>query len=377
MLWTTIKVEENKNSKKVALVLSRWLELSCNWPLTIQYHLGATSQDVWKTIMSCSRRIEHLEIDSKVKIPDGFLSENAVFPNLRFLRITRDMRSAYDDPEVFIDLKKVAPQLSSIHIRRFEFNFLSLPSERLTTCSLEIEDMDCCIAFLGASRQLVDCTIRAYENWAATTLPILRHEKLEKLVINYGGARYNEALGLFLAHLELPSLLELEWFAMMTSNTIVGKWPGNVFLSFLSRSGCMLSKLWITAGPTEDDILQYLSALPSLIDIAIGPLPSIVCPDKLMQALTFRRHDNLEGENLVPNLEHLLISGEWRGGEAIATAIESRFGGKGKLKGITLFCHLKYSMSGKTLKRLRRCIEKGLAYRQWPPASFVGPQPPL
>jgi len=202
------------------------------------------------------------------------------------------------------------------------------------------------------------------------------------LAINYRGDRGNEALGFLLVHIELPALRELEWDAAAETSDS-DKWPLDIFFSFLSRSGCTLLKLWITAGPTENDVIQYLTALPSLVDIALGPQPTTVCPDRLMQALTLDLQDMSGGGTLVPNLKHLLIIGKWRGGDTVAEAIESRVGNgleiekRNVLKEISLSLYLKATMSPRTLHRLRQCIAKGLIYHQWPPHSFVDSHPPL
>lgn len=81
--------------------------------------------------------------------------------------------------------------------------------------------------------------------------------------------------------------------------------------------------------------------MPSVVDLAIGPEPWTTCPRKLMQGLTLGSHEGRDGKDLVPNLEHLKIHGNWRECEKMMRAVGSRFcGGEdaagGRLKRLTL-----------------------------------------
>lgn len=89
-----------------------------------------------------------------------------------------------------------------------------------------------------------------------------------------------------------------------------------ISIDFLSRSGCTLSKLCISKGPTEGDFLRYLLEVPSMIDLAI-----------LSEMLS----ENLRGlmgaqragwQILVPSLEHMTIRGGWCGREEMVNYIK-------------------------------------------------------
>lgn len=189
----------------------------------------------------------------------------------------------------------------------------------------------------------------------------------------------SDILGIILQCLELPSLRALEWshqepayHEYFSEAESMPPWPRDIFLDFISRSGCKLSKLWIQAGPSEDDVLQCLMELPSVVDLAIGPEPCHHCPRKLMQALTLGSRSGPEGKDLVPKLEHLQVHGRWCACEEMMEAIESRFAGvedmaDGKwLKSVTLFTGLVREHGlGDTEERLWDCVSAGLRYKEW------------
>lgn len=171
-----------------------------------------------------------------------------------------------------------APQLSRIFVRCIGFQNLALPSVQLTSCNLELWNGVDLIELLRAAVNLVDCTI--YLQDTPTTRDVVCHNKLEKLVIfayhDYPRNRLVKVPEVPLDCWELPAVRERE--LQLDQPRSSDSWPIETFFSFLSRSGCTLSRLRILRGPPEEDFLRYLSEVPSLIELMVHVSPEGHCP---------------------------------------------------------------------------------------------------
>lgn len=106
---------------------------------------------------------------------------------------------------------------------------------------------------------LVDCAIDVFwlNDIAPPRAPV-HHTTMEKLAMQTFYRDNSDSLGSILQSLDLPSLHDFQWTHQSPyyREDISDGPPRAMFLGFLSRSGCVLSKLWINSGPTEEDSLR-------------------------------------------------------------------------------------------------------------------------
>ncbi|KZP25968.1 hypothetical protein FIBSPDRAFT_1041055 [Athelia psychrophila] len=369
LLWSTIEVPEYGDVGEKRRLLT-WLERSRDCSLIIRYH--STSADradsEWGSIISCAGRIEHLDAWNTSEMLSLLLpvDPHPDFDRLKSLHLNL---VAGGNAYGIVDLATGLPQLSDIRVRGISFERMVLPSGQLTACFFQVSDNAAFAQFVRAAVNLVDCHIINFGSLAPQAV-VVHHEKLEKLTVQAPRSSYGTEFGRIMQWLELPSLRELVLIPVDRDVDIgaTALWPQDTFLSFLSRSGCVLSKLWITFGPTQEDILEYLSKVPSVVDLAVAPEPSYDCPRELMQGLTL---GSPQMTDLVSNLEHLLVAGEWRRCEEMMDAIGSRFRGGGDfeeggcLKSVALSEGLvRNDALGGTQERLYTLMDEGLLYSE-------------
>ncbi|KZP13080.1 hypothetical protein FIBSPDRAFT_1049650 [Athelia psychrophila] len=379
-LWSTIDTEWIYDEKdRVAVV--KWLERSHPCPLTVHAWKLGDNGLWWDMLANIAARIEHLEIRVKVnKLAqlfsiDGIQRLDAL--QSLHLQVTHHMRNPEFEEITQIDLGTRAPRLTNIRVGfKLTLEHLILPSIQITVCNLRLKDITSFTLFLQEAVNLVDCTV-VVDSFNADVSPRfpVRHTTLEKLSIEVIRHRESDVLGSILPWLDLPSLREFKWGSHgycdvdpINSTRDPLEWPITIFLNFLSRSGCTLSKLWTDSGPTEEDILRYLVEVPSVVDLAISP-PSHRRPCELMQGLTLGSHSRLGGKDLVPNLERLRIRGAWCECEDMMQAIESRVSAVGdisegrRLKRVSLAYALVHeNRLGNIQERLDKCVREGLLY---------------
>lgn len=384
-LWSTIKVKDIGSNKKLIAALREWLQRTGDCPLTLQYdtsHLVPQNALEWDVIVGHWSQIEHLDLH----VPDAALAcwfpENGRnFVGLKSLQISRYWDTKYHlvviSPQMF-KIAANAPQLSAVRLD-IDIGYCSLPFAQITTCDVEITNLSNCVELLRVAVNLVDCTIRwvEYLTTPDAARTVIRHPKLEKLAIRIGGRGRNDALDYFLSHLELPSLREFEWRPTRTRavHDGAGTWPGDTFSSFLVRSQCTLSRLWITSGPSEKDISRYLLEVPTLVDLSFGT-PQGGSIDELLRELQLGGHglDEPVKADLVPNLEHLTIIASWGDFEEITKLVKSRCDGGGnsagakRLKSASLALGVGglSNVSEAARGRLEECVQAGLIQRYVP-----------
>ncbi|KZP13086.1 hypothetical protein FIBSPDRAFT_140934 [Athelia psychrophila] len=330
-------------------------------------HGDIHARDRWRPecaiLAGIAARIAHLDISTTVGwlaqlfSVDGFHSLDALqslriiytqfSPNVQFEGITQ------------IDLGTLAPRLVDIHVdSAVTLQHLMLPRTRLTVCHLGVDDITSFALFLQEAVNLVECTILIHylnsDDFNSDVPPRspVRHATLERLSIWIIQDQDSNTLRSILPWLDLPALRDFEWINRRRFHLSqpAPEWPLPIFLDFLSRSGCTLSRLWIESGLTEEDILRYLVEMPSVVDLLVSPWPYYGRPRKLMQGLTLGSHSGPDGKDLVPNLEHLMIHGGWHECEEMMQAIESRVRADGD------------TTEGKRLKNV--ALNSGLGGRQ-------------
>ncbi|KZP25363.1 hypothetical protein FIBSPDRAFT_888171 [Athelia psychrophila] len=386
VLWSTIKLETIEiGDPELRVPFLEWLERSRNCPLTVYYSQDIDDGLEWDVLAGIAARIEDLNIavhyDELARLfsQDGCHSLDAL-KSLR-LDLTHFLGILEFHEITQIDLGTRAPRLAHISIEHeLTLQHYILPSIQITICDLGVNDTASFTLFLQEAVNLVDCTITIgpFNNDAPPRSPV-RHTILEKLAIEVIQHPDSNVLGSILPCLDLPSLREFRWenHGYYSLNSIhksqdTPEWPITIFLDFLSRSGCTLSKLWIDSGPTEEDILRYLVEVPSVIELTIGPGPIRRCPCELMQRLTLGSRSGKDGKDLVPNLEHLRICGSWHACEEMMQAIESRVSAVGsttngrRLKRVSMADLLvRGNALGNTQERLDKCVREGLLYEQF------------
>ncbi|KZP33302.1 hypothetical protein FIBSPDRAFT_1036403 [Athelia psychrophila] len=379
ILWATFEINAIK-TEEIRAAFVQWIERAGNSALTVCYRELAISKDAleWDVISGIAARIEDLDMEIALEILPQIFPEDGRhglvrLQSLRFVNTDGEPREPHG---ILLDIGARAPQLSHVCIGNLNLHHLALPSSQITTCHLDIKFPLDFIIFLREARNLVDCEIILFES--GDPGPKVRQTRLERLAIQILHQTDSDIFGIVLRCLELPALCELElqhddpdYPEEDTSETeSAHPWPTDIFLNFISRSNCQLSRLWVQSGTTEDDILRYLMVLPSLVDLAIGPEPSRRCPSKLFRALTLGSHSGPDGKDLVAELHHLQIYGKWHGCAEMMDAIESRFAGPGDmaegkwLHALTLDMDVDRCL-GDTEERLERCVADGLGYEQW------------
>ncbi|KZP03829.1 hypothetical protein FIBSPDRAFT_1055056 [Athelia psychrophila] len=375
-LWSTIHIQTIQTEEHRDAVLE-WLERSRFCPLTVHAQLGDDGLE-WDILAGIAARIEHLDIEVVVdKLAQLFSVDGChrldALQSLH-LEVIYFMESLPFKGIAQIDLGTRAPRLARIHVGPdLTLQRLVLPSIQITICNLGVDDNTSFTLFLQEAVNLVDCTITIDSfNVDVSPRSPVRHTTLEKLAIQVSPRWHSNVLGSILPCLDLPSLREFQWDHIdgIHQYQLALEWPITIFLDFLSRSGCTLSKLWINSGPTEEHILRYLLEVPSVVDLEISPeLLLGDSPRKLMRALTLGSQSGPEGKYLVPNLEHLTIRGRWRECDEMVQAIESRFSAAGdaaegrRLKRVILASGLvRDNRLGHTQERLDKCVKDGLLY---------------
>ncbi|KZP13089.1 hypothetical protein FIBSPDRAFT_1049659 [Athelia psychrophila] len=370
LLWSTIRIEAIKTEEYRVAVLE-WLERSCRCPLTVYVEPDGPK---WEILAGIAARIAHLDIEvDHDEVGQLFSSDGCdSLDSLQSLHIEITDCWECDFEGLQVDLGIRAPQLARVYVGGGPtFQHLILPSIQITICDICVGDTTSFMLFFQEAVNLVDCTITVGDFLRVDVSPRspVRHTKLEKLNIQDFQDTNRNVLASILPCMDLASLREFRWDNRDIFGQYGQDWPIAIFLDFLSRSGCTLSTLWIGCGPADDDILQYLLEVPSVVDLAINLGMHCTCSRKLMRALTLGSHSEPEGKYLVPNVEHLRICGAWSQCEEMMQAIESRFGAVGytpegkRLKRVSLVPSLVYNNRlGHTQGRLDKCVREGLLY---------------
>ena len=365
-LWIRGKIEQGKVDH--VSFAKAWLARAHPYPLSVSLRVDAPTESLCRiidAILLSADRLQVIKLDLPflyyrplagiaagsmaqlesvdLKIPDDYMSEAAPWAE-RVTAFTtaprlRNVTLQFTDSDFFIDgLQMPWSQLTRLHMNA------SVDSDGLFHIFLQCTN-------------LIDCTLdmRAWEEDFMSILPIVIFPHLQKLDVTFTGRGDSFQ---FFQPLNLPALKDL-------TVTIYGnRWFHHIFMEFTLRSALDLERLCFNGVKIcSADLLQFLSHMQSLTELNI--LLSSFVDDNLFDALCYR---GMDGQNLVPKLETLLIYEDMHDGindNVITNLIESRWWTDDVPRAVSRFERVDVFLKDREIDvrlqaRLERCRREGL-----------------
>ncbi|KAJ6481886.1 hypothetical protein C8R45DRAFT_905325 [Mycena sanguinolenta] len=249
-LWRVIALCDSHIPKGITRCvppISELLRRSGSFPLCILVNDESTALQVSReTISTLAEHCDRWE-HAKLRIGYNLRVLDRPMPLLQHL----DLRLDFPVPMEWRDL----PQLRSVVLDNFAAK-MTLPWAQLTSLTLvDGVELPLCVAILHQAKQLVRCTLNLspYHEIMDPDISVAL-PRLRSLVLTTKKARYVPPLTDFFAALSVPALIELH-----VQERILG-WeysdPIISLASFISKSGCKLQELRITARRRPNNLPQ-------------------------------------------------------------------------------------------------------------------------
>ena len=371
-LWSSICLRLLESTVDADVNLTQtWLSRSGQLPISIQIdgrrygsHDPHAIHPVLDVIIEHAERWQHVDFDMSYAMLSHTRTAKNRLPHLHTLIIS----DLYFEPEwaMPITIFEAAPRLSRLTMRfNVSFHSLEVPWTRITTLACKGPTLDEFHEVLQGAPNIVECNlyIGRSDRELDPARPMIQHEHL--CIFNI--VAYNES-GSLLDRLSLPALQSFEY------DNDTGRWPQREFISLISRSGCSVEKLVLRSQRLwlDDDLIECIRYMPSLVHLELDPLSSAAITDKTLSRLTIPTSIPRDAQvsYLVPKLEFIRLSprNQFCGG-ALVGMVESRrcFSNTSRNNDIrhvyysplkTLQLHIDESsggLSSSTLARLRNC----------------------